>query len=221
MKLTTQQIEALKTDILTICQAFNQLRQSTVQYLTVQGLNPKDKTLDPFNIYEGGADLTKRFNKDWILAAKICRAKGQLSVMEYAINDYSGFNLSLGGQKIEEVSRAFQWIPGQPLPNKWTGNKFSQSKPQTTLLLSFGCNFDGSIRQVWASVSDLVSHPDGKSGDWRFSANCDRAGFSSLTLTDDLFARPSYQQIIGDVEEDYGISGDAKKGLKLVMTKLA
>ena len=221
MKLTPQQIETLKNDILTVCQAFNQLRQSTVQYLTLQGLDPKDKQLDPFNIYEGGADLTKRFNKDWTLAARICRAKGLLSVMTYAANDHSGFNLNLDGNRIEEVSRAFQWIPGQPLPNKWTGNKFSQSKPQTTPLLSFGCNFDGSIRQVWASVSDLVSHPDGKSGDWRFSADCDRAGFSSLTLTEDIFARPSYQQIIGDVEEDYGISGDAKKGLKLVMTKLA
>lgn len=219
MKLTPLQIASLKQDILLICQNFNDFRQNTADYLRLRGLDPKDKTLDPFNLYEGGADLTKQFNRDWTLATKIAKVKGQLSVMEYATNAQQGFNLRLFGEKIEEVSRAFHYIPGITIPNKWTGNKFSQSKPLTTLLFSFACNFDGSIKQVWACVVALISRPDGQSGDWKFS-DCERAGFSSLTMTKDIFDRPSFNQILGDLDYDYIPGGDAKKGMKLLLSNL-
>lgn len=220
MKLLTPiQLASIKQDILLICQNFNSFRTNISDYLRLQGLDPKDKTLDPFYLYEGGANLTKQFNKDWTLAAKVAKAKSQISVMEYAANEQRGFNLQLFGEKVEEVSRAFHYIPGIAIPNKWTGNKFSQTKPQTTLLLSFACNFDGSIKQLWAAIVSLTSHPDGQSGDWKFS-DCDKAGFSSLTLTQDVFDRPSFQQVLGDLEYDYIVGGDAKKGMKMVMVKL-
>jgi hypothetical protein len=219
MKLSKLQVTSLTSDIFTICNTFNNFRANITDYLRIQGLDPKDKVLDPFYLYEGGADLTKQFNKDWILAAKVARAKGNLSSMQYAENDHRGFNLRVFGESIEEVSRAFHYIPGIPCPNKWTGNKFSQSKPLTTLLFTFGCHSDGSIKSVFAAIVDLTSRPDGKSGDWKFS-DCDKAGFSTLIMTQDIFNRPNYNQIIGDLEFDYTNYGDAKKGMKLMLNKL-
>lgn len=219
-KLSLEQTAAIKQDLFTLARGFNAFRQNTSQYLTAQGLNPKDKNLDPFYLYEGGSDLTKQFHKDWQLASKIAIAKGLLSVMKYAGSDHTGFNLRISETPIEEVSKAFMWVPGVTVPNKWTGNKFSQSKRTTTLLLSFACNFDGSIRSLWAAIAELTSNPDGKTGDWTFSADTHNAAFSSLTLTQSIFSRTSYQQIVGNLELDYGVSGDAKKGMKLLLDKL-
>lgn len=214
-------VGGLKQDLFTIAQSFNAFRQNIFQYIITQGLDPKDKALDPFNLFEGGSGLTKQFNKDWQLAAKIAARQGNLSVMEYANNDHTGFNLKVGGIALEEVSRAFHWIPGVATPNKWTGNKFSTNKRSTTLLLSFACNFDGSIRQIWAAIVPLASNQDGKSGDWKFSAHSETAGFSSFTLTQEVFGRPDYIQVIGDLDYDYSErSGDAKQGMKLDMSKI-
>jgi hypothetical protein len=215
-KLTSLQIGNIRQDILTICQIFNHKRKYNNRYITAQGLDPKSATLDPYFLFEGGAELTKEFHNNWQLASKIAQRKGYLTAFTYINNS----GLVLFDTEIEEVSKAFFWIPGQPIPNKWTGNRYSQDKSPETMLLSFGCNVDGTIKKIWASIVYLTANPDGKSGDWKFNADGKNSGFSSLDLTQDITGRPSYQQIVGNIDIAYKSTGDAKRGLQLMLENL-
>jgi hypothetical protein len=221
MKLTPEQITKLKQDLQTICIEFNAFRHNTVQYLLREGLNPAGRGLDPFYLYEGGADLTKQFHKDWQLASKIAAAKKSLSVMRYEGCERNGFNLHIDSQRIEEVSRAFQYVPGIEIPNKWTGNKYSTGKLTDTLLLSFACNSNGSIHSAFAASVALTRNEDGQSGDWTFSKTAKTSAFASFTLTHEVSTRPNFQIILGVAAPDYGQrGGDMKKGLKIHMDKV-
>jgi hypothetical protein len=85
--------------------------------------------------------------------------------------------------------------------------------------LVFACNFDGSVRGIWAASVNLTHNSDGKTGDWTFTKDSENSGFSSLTLTLDIATRPNFQLIMGQTEMDYGIGNEPKKGLKILPDK--
>lgn len=213
-----QQAETVKADIRTIVEWFNLYRLHNNRFISENGLVATTKSLDPYFLFAGGWELGKQFSKDWQMATKMATAKKALKAMVYSPDpNQIGFDLTIGGEPVEEKSKAYFWVPGLEVPNKWTGNKYSQCKTSLTLLLNFGCNVDGTIKRVWAALVRLTGNPDGKSGDWKFSADSKDNAFSTLTLTKEVAGRPSYAQLWGQSENDYGVKSlDAKIGMKVI-----
>lgn len=218
-KLTDEELGLVKEDVRTIVRWFNAYRLHNNQFIIDTSLSPTSEELDPYYLYCGGAELTKLASKDWQMAIKIAREKGEIKSIKDADPNQSGFDYEIFGKVLEAKSRAYMWLPGKPIPNQWTGNKYSQCKTPLTMLLSIGCNYDGMIKKYWAALVKLIGHPDGKSGDWKYSAKSNDNAFSTFTLTKEVKSRPSYQQLFGQSEDDFGARGDgnALKGMKIVL----
>lgn len=221
-KFTNDEIESLKNDIKTIIKWFNLSRQNNNKFITDNGLIATDKELDPYYLYYGGAELTKLASKDWETAVKFANGKKELISLKSAPPDQDGFDYNAFLREIESKSKAYMFVPGKLISNQWTGNKYSQCKTPLTILLSIGCNYDGMIKKCWAALIELIGHPDGKSGDWKYSAKSNDNAFSTFTLTKEVTQRLSYQQLFGKVEDDYGAhrDGNAKKGMKLILENI-
>lgn len=220
-KLTVQETEDVNNDLASICAEVIGLRHNTNQYLTIQLPDRPADALDPYFLRLGGAELGKQFSKDLELATKLAQSKGKLKALRY---DKDG-NVTVFEMPVDQVARAFLWTPGVVAPNKWTKNRYQQSGSgisyNDSFLLSFACNLDGSIRAYWATLVNLSSNPNG-TGDWAFSPKAKTAAFSCFTLTPEVYRRPTYQQICGAAEMDYGASrdGDARMGMKLKLQSL-
>lgn len=218
-KLTDDELNVVKGDIKTIVRWFNDYRRHNNEFIIKHGLVATSKELDPYYLHCGGAELTKLASKDWQMAIKIAREKGELKALKDADPNQEGFDYEIFSKEMEAKSRAYMWAPGKVIPNQWTGNKYSQCKTPLTMLLSIGCHFDGMIKKYWAALVKLTGHPDGKSGDWKYSAKSNDNAFSTFTLTKEVTRRPSYQQLFGQAEDDFGYRGDgnALKGMKIVL----
>ena len=217
MKKLTIELPEIKQDLYIICQIINGLRNNANQYLNGKGLDVASKEIDPYYLFEGGATRGTQFYRDWKLAIKIAESGSLLKTIKNCVGE-EGVNLNLCGSEVLTVTRAWHWIPGVVPPNDWTGTKLKKEGITDTLMLSFGCNSDGTIRQFWAAVDSLNNRADGK-GDWNFSPDAKNSGFSTFTLTQEVYRRATYQQICGSALLDYGNNrdGDAKKGMKLKM----
>jgi|ERR1035441_1741705 hypothetical protein len=216
---TDKEIEAIRNDLKTIVKWFNLYRQHNNQFITNNNLVATSKELDPYYLYCGGAELTKLASKDWQMAIKIAREKSELGVIKDADANQEGFDYEIFSRPAEAKSKAYMFVPGKPIPNQWTGNKYSQCKTPLTMLLSIGCNYDGMIKKYWAALVRLNGHPDGKSGDWKYSAKSNDNAFSTFTLTKEITNRLSYQTLFGKAEDDFGSRGDgnALKGMKIIL----
>jgi hypothetical protein len=220
-KLTVNETADVNGDLDAICNELNGLRQNTNQYLVTQLPDQPSDTLDPYFLKVGGAELGKQFSKDLELATKLAQSKVKLKAFQYSKDG----TMTVFGMVVDQVARAFLWSPGVVAPNKWTKNRYQQSGDGVSygdsLLLSFACNLDGSLRAKWATLVNLSSNPNG-TGDWSFSPKAKTSAFSCFTLTAETYRRPTYQQLCGVAEMDYGASrdGDARMGMKLKLQSL-
>lgn len=216
-QITSDQVQDVQHDVLLTCRTVNRIRQHRNEFLSTElGSEYRPLEVDVYNL-KGGPECGKSFAQDWKIASAILMKKGLYK--SKGVSDV---------YPETETARPFHYIIGQPVPNQWTRNRHQQKGkgelyPENTLLLTIGLFDDGTIKKVWAARVTLTHHPDGKSGDWKFNKDADNFGMSSFSLTQDSFLIPSYQQIIGEVEEDFkrgDKGGDAKKNLKLIPSNL-